>query len=83
MTSAESFEDLNQGVGTVSEVLRSAMDPLTDFSTFTFAHHGKSRTVYRRGTGPAVIITHEIPGITPEVARYAGMTGFMPHLFGK
>ena len=62
------------------------MDPLTDFSTFTFAHHGKSRTVYRRGTGPAVIIMHEIPGITPEVARvarYAGVTGFMPHLFGK
>jgi dienelactone hydrolase len=64
------------------------MDPLTDFSTFTFAHHGKSRTVYRRGTGPAVIIMHEIPGIMPEVARVAryvvdaGMTEFMPHLFG-
>jgi dienelactone hydrolase len=64
------------------------MDPLTNFSTFTFAHHGKSRTVYRRGTGPAAITMHEISGITPEVvrvARYvadAGMTGFIPHLFG-
>jgi len=83
MTSAESFEDLNQGVGTVSEVLRSAMDPLTDFSTFTFAHHGKSRTVYRRGTGPAVIITHEIPGITPEGCPLCRHDRVHAALFGK
>jgi dienelactone hydrolase len=64
------------------------MDPLADFSTFPFAHKGKERTVYRLGSGPAVIIMHEIPGITPEVARFAryvagaGLTAFMPHLFG-
>jgi dienelactone hydrolase len=64
------------------------MDTLADFAAFSFAHEGKERTVYRRGTGPAVIVIHEIPGITPEVARFAryvvdaGMTVFLPHLFG-
>ena len=64
------------------------MDPLTDFSRFEFEHEGKRRKVYRKGAGPAVIVIHEIPGITPQVARFAryvadaGMTAFMPHLFG-
>src|SRR5262245_53429734 len=64
------------------------MDALSDFSTFGFEHDGKTRTVYRRGAGPAVVVIHEIPGITPEVVRFAryvadaGMTAFVPHLFG-
>jgi dienelactone hydrolase len=64
------------------------VDSLADFSTFEFEHDDKTRTVYRRGSGPAVVVMHEIPGITPEVARFsryvsdAGMTVFMPHLFG-
>lgn len=65
------------------------MDPLTDFDTFPFAHGGSTRTVYRKGAGPAVLVMHEMPGITPEVARFArkvadaGFTVFMPSLFGK
>jgi len=64
------------------------MDRLTDFKTFPFAHAGRERTVYRKGEGPAVIIMHEVPGISAEVARFArfvvdaGFTVFMPHLFG-
>ena len=44
--------------------------------------------VYRTGKGPAVIIIHEIPGITPLVAAFArriaerGMTAVMPSLLG-
>ena len=40
------------------------------------------------GPGPAVIVISEIPGITPNVARFArmvagiGCTAVMPHLFG-
>jgi dienelactone hydrolase len=47
-----------------------------------------TRTVYRRGAGPAVIIIHEIPGLHPLVIRFAdrvaaaGMTVFLPSLFG-
>ena len=49
---------------------------------------GRTRDVYRRGSGPAVIIIHEIPGITPDVATFArrvadrGMTVILPDLLG-
>lgn len=61
---------------------------LLDFDSFTFEHGGVPRTVFRRGTGPGVVIMHEIPGITPDVAAFArrvadaGFTVFMPELFG-
>jgi hypothetical protein len=32
---------------------------------------GRTRDIYRRGSGPAVIIIHEMPGITPSVAEFA------------
>ncbi len=65
-----------------------ADDDLRDFSETTFTHDGKARTVYRKGSGPAVIVIAEIPGITPKVADFArrvadtGCTAVMPHLFG-
>jgi dienelactone hydrolase len=49
---------------------------------------GRTRDVYRTGTGPAVIVIHEVPGITPLVAAFArrvagqGMTAALPNLFG-
>ena len=49
---------------------------------------GVTRDVYRAGAGPGVIVMHEIPGITPTVARFArfvrdaGFTVFMPNMFG-
>jgi dienelactone hydrolase len=63
-------------------------DTLEDFTRTTFEHDGKERTVYRAGSGPAVIVMAEIPGITPKVAAFArrvvdiGCTVVMPHLFG-
>ncbi len=62
------------------------MDRLTDFTTFSFTHAGCERTVYRKGKGPAVIVMHEVPGISAEVTRFArevadaGFTVFMPRL---
>jgi dienelactone hydrolase len=59
-----------------------------DFERTTFSHEGKERTVFRRGTGPAVIVMAELPGITPNVLRFAGWvadvgcTAVVPHLFG-
>jgi len=61
---------------------------LDGFETFLFTHDGVTRTVYRRGHGPAVVVMHEIPGITPQVAEFArrvaeaGFTVYLPHLFG-
>ncbi|MGY2875072.1 dienelactone hydrolase [Marmoricola sp. URHA0025 HA25] len=52
------------------------------------SHGGSTHPTYRRGTGPGVVVIHEIPGITPEVAAYAdevvaaGFTVVMPSLFG-
>lgn len=62
---------------------------LEDFTETSFTHDGKTRAVFRKGTGPAVIVIHEIPGITPEVAEFgrrvadAGFTAVLPVLFGE
>lgn len=54
-----------------------------------FTHEGVTKPVYVRGTGPAVIVMHEIPGITPEAVRFAdwvvdaGFRVYMPLLIGK
>ena len=53
--------------------------------------HGEGRTkpVHVRGEGPAVIVIHEIPGITPKVVRCAngvvaaGFRVYMPLLVGE
>jgi hypothetical protein len=51
-------------------------------------HDGVTHPTYRQGTGPGVIVIHEIPGITPAVAAFgqevvdAGYTVVMPSLFG-
>jgi dienelactone hydrolase len=65
-----------------------ADDDLHDFERTTFSHGGKTRDIFRTGTGPAVIVIAEMPGITPKVADFArrvadiGCTAVMPHLFG-
>ena len=62
---------------------------LADYVKFTFADGPWTRSVYRRGSGPAVIVIHEIPGLHPLVIRFAdrivaaGMTVFLPVLFGE
>ena len=61
---------------------------LADFEIDPFTYEGKTRNVYRRGTGPAVLVMAEMPGITPKVVEFAervvdiGCTAVLPHLFG-
>lgn len=63
-------------------------DTLGDFEQQQFSFGGKERTVYRAGSGPAVIVMAEMPGITPAVVAFArrvierGHTVYLPHLFG-
>jgi dienelactone hydrolase len=65
------------------------MDAVPNFTTTQFVFGGKTRPVFRRGSGPAVIVIHEVPGITPQVAAFAnrvadaGFTVYLPHLFGE
>src|SRR5271170_388599 len=62
---------------------------LADYTSFDFNDGRWTRKVYRRGAGPAVIIMQEMPGLHPLVIRFAdrvaaaGMTVFMPVLFGE
>ncbi|NUR98747.1 MAG: dienelactone hydrolase [Kribbellaceae bacterium] len=50
---------------------------------------GVTHPTYRKGSGPGVIVIHEIPGITPGVLEFAeevvarGFTVVMPSLFGR
>src|SRR5882757_4507965 len=63
-------------------------DVLAGWTRGSFSAAGFSRDTYRRGSGPAVIVIHEIPGITPPVAAFAndvveaGFTVVMPSLVG-
>ncbi|MFI5954988.1 dienelactone hydrolase family protein [Cryptosporangium sp. NPDC051539] len=65
------------------------MAPTLDgFTQFAFTHHGITHPVYRAGSGPAVIVIDELPGITPRVEEFArrvidiGCTVYLPSLFG-
>ena len=62
--------------------------PYPDFAEEARTFLGETRTVYRKGRGPAVIVMHEIPGLYPAVVEFArrvvdsGFTVFMPSLVG-
>ena len=66
--------------------MTSALDGFTESS---FTHDGMTRPVFAAGSGPAVIVIHEVPGITPPVAQFArrvvdaGFSVRMPSLFGE
>ena len=60
--------------------------------TWTRGEHtagGTTHPTYRKGSGPGVIVIHEIPGLTDQVIGFgeevvaAGFTVVMPHLFGE
>ena len=61
---------------------------LTGWARSTFEAAGLEREVWTKGSGPAVIVVHEVPGITPKVLAFAeevvasGFTVAMPSLVG-
>ena len=65
-----------------------ADDALADFDTEDVTLCGTTRRVHRLGSGPAVIVIAEMPGISPKVANVArriagaGATAVLPSLFG-
>jgi dienelactone hydrolase len=64
-------------------------DPLDDFDPRVITLEEVAKVVHVAGTGPAVIVMTEMPGISPHVARFsrwvrdAGFTVYMPSLFGR
>src|SRR3954453_7114604 len=68
-----------------------AMDDVAAMEGFvrgSFTDGSKTRDTYTLGSGPGVVVIHEIPGITPQVAAFGrrvaarGMTAVLPVLFG-
>jgi dienelactone hydrolase len=63
-------------------------DALADFHARSYAFDGTPKRVHVSGIGPAVIVMAEMPGISPDVARFArwvrqaGFTIYLPSLFG-
>jgi dienelactone hydrolase len=63
-------------------------DAMTDFERREVTLLGQTKTVFVSGTGPAVIVMAEMPGIYAHVVRFArfvrdaGFTVWMPALFG-
>ncbi|MFH8253700.1 dienelactone hydrolase family protein [Streptomyces roseolus] len=63
-------------------------DPLDDFSCRVVEVGGVGKRVYVTGAGPAVVLMPEMPGISPDVARFArwirdaGFSVYVPSLFG-
>jgi dienelactone hydrolase len=64
---------------------------MTLLDTWTRGEHsadGTTYPTYRKGSGPGVIVIHEVPGLTPKVIGFAeevvaaGFTVVLPHLFG-
>src|SRR3989440_10619370 len=64
-------------------------DPLRDFARREITLDGAAKVVHVAGSGPAVIVMAEMPGISPQVARFARwvrdarFTVYMPSLFGR
>jgi dienelactone hydrolase len=64
-------------------------NPFSDLSCSDATYDGRTHPVFRGGSGPAVIVIHEIPGLHPGVVAFgrrliaAGMTVYMPSLFGE
>jgi dienelactone hydrolase len=69
--------------------MAATTDALEGFEVAAFTADGVTRPVYRAGSGPGVVVVHEIPGITPLVAGFgrrlvaAGFTVAMPSLTGE
>ncbi|MFF0476379.1 dienelactone hydrolase family protein [Streptomyces sp. NPDC004284] len=63
-------------------------DAITDFSHQLVDVDGVVKTVHVAGSGPAVVLMPEMPGISPDVLRLArwvrdaGFTVYVPSLFG-
>jgi len=64
-------------------------DPLEDFDRRELTLEEVTKVVHITGKGPAVIVMSEMPGISPQVARFSrwvrdgGFTVYMPSLFGR
>ena len=65
-----------------------AANPTVFSDHFLFEHDGIEHSVFAAGSGPGVLLMHELPGMSPEFWRLANwlaehFTVWAPDLFGK
>jgi len=64
------------------------VDALDGWTRSEHTYDGTTHPTHRRGSGPGVVVIHEMPGLTAGVIRFgeelveAGYTVVLPHLFG-
>jgi dienelactone hydrolase len=64
-------------------------DQTPGFAEESFTAAGCTRTVFRKGTGPGVILMHDLPGLRRETVSFAdwiaahGFHVVLPLLFGN
>jgi dienelactone hydrolase len=60
-----------------------------EFDAASFTYQGRTHEVFRAGSGPGVVVIHEVPGLHPGVVEFgrgligAGYTVHLPSLFGR
>lgn len=65
-----------------------SVDVLRGWTKTSFTATGITHDIFRKGSGPLVVVVHEVPGITPKVTAFAeevvsaGFTVAMPDLLG-
>jgi dienelactone hydrolase len=68
--------------------LAPAIENYPEFEPGSYTFNGVSRAVYKSGTGPAIIVIHEVPAIYDDVCDFArrlnneGYTTYLPSLLG-
>jgi dienelactone hydrolase len=73
----------------VSGKTQAPQGELGSYSRQPFSYRGATHDVYRKGSGPAVIVLSEMPGITPQLLGFAdrlaamGCSAIVPHMFGE
>jgi dienelactone hydrolase len=66
----------------------TAMSLLDSWAQGEHSFDGVAHPTFRKGSGPGVVVIHEMPGMTPQMIRFggevvaAGFTVVMPVLFG-
>jgi dienelactone hydrolase len=74
--------------GPMNQPQRAPSGNLSSYRKLRFSHDGMSHDVYRKGSGPAVLVLTEMPGISPQVLGFAdrvvtlGCSAIVPDLFG-
>ncbi len=68
---------------------RAPTGDLASYERERFTHGEIGHDLYRKGSGPAVLVLAELPGITPQLLGFAdrvcalGCTAIVPDLFGE